>query len=137
MLQFYVRIFLTFLLLFHLFLFIFEGKYSREIQKGVQEDGVESKRWHIPAADRRAWLCLVTEDPNSLSSSTPSSSSSPSSSSTSSYTSSSSSSTSSSSSSTVSPEAVQDPVMLVPPIENIIDPNHKTGFVPQTPRRLY
>lgn len=30
------------------------GKYSREIQQS------EVNRWHIPAADRRAWLCLTT-----------------------------------------------------------------------------
>ena len=42
-------------------LIIEPGKYSREIQRSVQmEEGLETERWHIPAADRRAWLCLST-----------------------------------------------------------------------------
>ena len=78
-------------------------------------------RWHIPAADRRAWLCLATENPDLLSSTT---SSSPSS-------------TGSPTSSRVDHEDVLDTALLVPSIENKIDIRHNTGFVPQAPRRLY
>jgi hypothetical protein len=35
------------------------GKYSREIQATQQKElGFLTDRWHIPASDRRAWLCL-------------------------------------------------------------------------------
>ena len=37
------------------------AKYSREIQNSLEsQDGKDIERWHIPAADRRAWLCLTT-----------------------------------------------------------------------------
>jgi hypothetical protein len=47
------------------------GKYSREIQISRQmEQGCLTDRWHIPASDRRAWLCLTTGTFPSSSSST-------------------------------------------------------------------
>jgi pentatricopeptide repeat protein len=37
------------------------AKYSREIQMSQDmEQGCLTDRWHIPASDRRAWLCLTT-----------------------------------------------------------------------------
>jgi hypothetical protein len=49
------------------------GKYSREIQLTRQielDNEIMTERWHIPASDRSAWLCLTTN-------ATPSSTSSP------------------------------------------------------------
>jgi len=31
------------------------GRFSREIQQ------TESGRWHFPATDRQAWLCVTTD----------------------------------------------------------------------------
>ena len=35
--------------------FIPPGKFSKEIQQ------TDSGRWHFPATDRQAWLCMTTD----------------------------------------------------------------------------